>query len=266
VPAEPVGASTHDGGHATRCTPGLSWALAGVAAAASLALIVWGASPAGNYLHHARDSNWRSVLLFDVGWTLMTLAMMLPTTTRLFRAFQPVAARHARTVVLMVAVGAAFVAVWALLGHFLRSVDTSLHSAVAGWNWPEEHAHLVAAVVFVVAGVYQWTPLKHRCLTKCRTPLSFVYGHWRGSRPLLDAVAIGFAYGVSCVGCCWALMVLLFAVGSGNVAWMLVLGGLMAAEKNMKGGTRITTPLGVVLLVFGLFLALGVGPVGPVAP
>lgn len=264
--AQPLGAPTQDGGDASRYTPGLPWVLAGVAAAASLALIVWGASPAGDYLHHARDSSWRSVLLFDVGWTLMTLAMMLPTTPGLLRAFQPVAARHAHTAVLMVAVGAGFVAVWTLLGHVLRSADNSVHSAVAGWNWPEAQAHLIVAAVFVVAGVYQWTPLKHRCLTKCRTPRSFVYSHWQGRRPMLDAVAVGVAYGVSCVGCCWALMVLLFAVGSGNVAWMLVLGALMAVEKNMKGGTRITTPLGVVLLVFGLLLALGVAPVGPAAP
>ena len=75
-----------------------------------------------------------------------------------------------------------------------------------------------------MAGVYQFTPLKYHCLDKCRAPLGFIMGHWRGRRERLQALRLGLHHGLFCVGCCWSLMLLMFAVGVGSLGWMLALG------------------------------------------
>jgi predicted metal-binding membrane protein len=99
-----------------------------------------------------------------------------------------------------------------------------------------------------VAGVFQFSPLKYRCLDKCRTPLSFVQQHWRGRNERRNAWLLGLHHGAFCVGCCWALMLLMFAVGTGSVGWMLAMGVVMAVEKNLPWGRWLSAPLGAALL------------------
>jgi predicted metal-binding membrane protein len=91
--------------------------------------------------------------------------------------------------------------------------------------------------------------LKYRCLEQCRTPLAFVASRWHGQAPAREAFDIGIAHGVFCVGCCWALMLCMFLVGTGSLGWMLALGALMATEKNLPGGARLRLPIGLGLLV-----------------
>ena len=105
-----------------------------------------------------------------------------------------------------------------------------------------------------MAGVYQFTPLKHLCLDKCRSPFSFVAARWRGDRPRMHALRIGVDHGLFCLGCCWALMLLMFAFSVGNLAWMLLLAAVMGIEKNAAWGHRLTHPAGVILLSAGLTL------------
>ena len=94
------------------------------------------------------------------------------------------------------------------------------------------------------------------CLHRCRSPLGFILAHWRGRRERLAAFRIGLHHGLFCVGCCWSLMLLMFAVGVGSLGWMLGLGAVMAAEKNLPWGRRLTTPLGLLLLGAGTALVL----------
>ena len=89
---------------------------------------------------------------------------------------------------------------------------------------------------------------------KCRSPLSFVTEHWRGSHERSQSFLLEAHHGLFCVGCCWSLMLLMFAVGLGSLGWMLVLGAVMAVEKNVSCGHKIGAPLGVVLLGWGLAL------------
>ena len=105
------------------------------------------------------------------------------------------------------------------------------------------------------AGLFQFSRLKYRCLDKCRTPLGFIAEHWRGRAPRRKALRLGLDHGAFCVGCCWALMLLMFVVGTGSLGWMLVLGAVMALEKNMPWGGRLSRPLGGVLLVAAGVLA-----------
>ena len=100
----------------------------------------------------------------------------------------------------------------------------------------------------MLAGIYQFTPLKYHCLDKCRSPMGFVMGHWRGNHEWRQALRLGLDHGIFCLGCCWSLMLLMFVVGTGNIGWMLVLGMAMGVEKNMPWGRRLSAPLGVVLL------------------
>jgi predicted metal-binding membrane protein len=90
--------------------------------------------------------------------------------------------------------------------------------------------------------------LKYTCLERCRTPRLLVQRHWTGRRARFGSLALGLDSGLSCVGCCWSLMLLMLAVGAGSVPWMLLLATLMAIEKNVAWGRRISRPLGASLL------------------
>jgi predicted metal-binding membrane protein len=100
----------------------------------------------------------------------------------------------------------------------------------------------------LAAGLYQFTPLKHQCLEKCRSPLNFVMQHWHGGRGEQEAFRLGIHHGLFCIGCCWSLMLLMFVVGVGNLAWMLALATVMTVEKNVAWGRRLSTPLGAALI------------------
>ena len=233
-----------------------SWtnsSIAAVVVVAWLALAIWGASPYVGYLGHSEPLRsdvpvGLGAALFLVGWALMILAMMLPTATRLLGDFALVVRRREDAARLQLLVVAGFLNTWIVVGLAFRVFDIGVHAAVDAVSWLHEHPRVVAASVLAVAGLFQFTTLKHRCLTACRTPRSFIYRHWRGRRPALDAVSIGMAYGLSCVGCCWALMLVLFALGTANLAWMLAAGAVMAVEKNASWGYRLSVPLGVALL------------------
>ena len=129
-------------------------------------------------------------------------------------------------------------------------LDRVLHAGLGGWVWLAAHPWVPGAVVLSLAGAFQFSSLKYHCLDKCRTPLGFIMSHWHGPRPRHDAFSLGLAHGAWCVGCCWAIMLLMFVVGVGNVGWMLALGSLMAIEKNAAWGRRTSQPLGFGLLAW----------------
>jgi len=235
-------------------------ALAALVVCAWLALGLWGASPAGRYLGHevrpagSAAEQLGAVALFVTGWVLMIVAMMLPTATGLLDAFRLVVRARTHSRRLVGAVVAGFVGVWVLAGAAFQVADGAVHAAVAAQDWLAGRTYLIAASAFAAAGAYQFTSLKSRCLTACRSPRGFVVRHWGGGRPGLDALRVGAAYGVSCVGCCWALMLLLFALGMSSLTWMLAVGAIMAAEKLGAGGSRLSRGMGVGLLATAVVL------------
>ncbi len=117
-------------------------------------------------------------------------------------------------------------------------------------------AAIFGAGLFMLAGAFQFSALKYACLDKCRSPLGFLLSHWHGKSEVAEALNIGWRHGVFCVGCCWALMLLMFAVGTASLAWMLMLAVIMAVEKNVSWGRRLGRPLGVVLLGVGVGLGI----------
>jgi predicted metal-binding membrane protein len=117
-------------------------------------------------------------------------------------------------------------------------------------------AWIIGCGILMLAGAYQFMPLKYACLEKCRTPLSFITAYWQGRHARGQAFRLGLRHGLFCVGCCWSLMLLMFVVGVGSLGWMLVLGALMALEKNLPWGRRLSAPLGALLLGWGITLGI----------
>jgi predicted metal-binding membrane protein len=240
---------------------GLALVVLGLALAALLALAIWGASPYARYLDHgyqpASSAGQAGALaLFLAGWALMIAATMLPTATALLRAVARLGADRTASRRLQALVAAGFLGAWVAVGYAFRAADGLVHLGVEASSWLGERPQLVGASALLVAGAFQFSPLKHRCLTACRSPTSFLYRHWHGERPGRDALRIGVAYGVSCVGCCWALMLVMFGLGAGSIGWMLGVGAIVAVEKNAKVGPRLTVPLGVALLGAAVWVAL----------
>lgn len=228
-----------------------------------LALAIWSVSPYARFLDHRLLGEREFavsydyllfMLVFVIGWTLMTVAMMLPTSMPLVMLFRRLTGRrpdHLRLVALLI-VG--YLGVWTLFGGVAHLADMLVHETVERSAWLGANAWVIGAGTVMLAGLYQFTPLKYSCLDRCRSPLSFIAEHWRGRREALQAFRLGVHHGLFCVGCCWSLMLLMFVVGVGNLAWMLALGAVMAVEKNVSWGGRISAPLGIALIGWSLIL------------
>jgi len=242
------------------------WLMGLLISLAWLILWAWERSPYGRYLNHAQlgevgltgitGSVLLPVILYLLGWTLMTAAMMLPTTLPLLEIFRRLIMRRPDRWQLMAGVITGYLSVWLVFGIAAHSADWVLHQAAERSPWLETNGWVIGAGTMLLAGGFQFTGLKYRCLDKCRAPLSFVMEHWRGRHEHRNALLLGIHHGIFCVGCCWALMLLMFAVGIGNVGWMLALGALMAVEKNMPWGRKLSAPVGVVLLWCGALILL----------
>jgi predicted metal-binding membrane protein len=223
-----------------------------VSLAAWLMLWRFGAVLHGPVHHHHADGGPAVALLFVGSWTVMTIAMMLPTSVPLIATFQTIAGERPDRSLLIALVVIGYLAIWAMVGVVFYAGGALFQRFAADSTWLQGRTSAGSSLLLIVAGLYQFTPLKYRCLDKCRSPLSFVLGHWQGEHERRNAFRLGVHHGLFCVGCCWALMLLMFAVGIGNVVWMLLLGAVMAVEKNVSWGRKIGAPLGVLLTIGGL--------------
>jgi predicted metal-binding membrane protein len=194
-------------------------------------------------------------------WAVMMVAMMLPSAAPVTLLIASLARKRreagtapgistAPFVLGYLAVWLAFAAVatvlqWRLDAAQLLSETMALASMV------------VAGSVLVLAGIYQWTPLKQACLRHCRSPLDFLLHHWRDGA--FGALVSGARHGVFCLGCCWMLMVLLFVGGIMNLAWIAGIALIVLVEKTLPWGGRMGRATGAVLVVWGaLTLAMAV--------
>jgi predicted metal-binding membrane protein len=114
-------------------------------------------------------------------------------------------------------------------------------------------APATGGVLLVAAGIFQWTPLKRTCLDHCRSPLTFLTQNWRDGA--LGAAAMGLHHGAYCLGCCWLLMALLFVLGVMNLPWVALLTVVVLAEKLLPRGEILSRGLGVLLVIWGGWLA-----------
>jgi predicted metal-binding membrane protein len=191
-------------------------------------------------------------------WGAMALAMMLPSAAPMILTYAEIAetaARKGERIVSPWVLAAGYIAVWFGFAGAAALLQGALtYTALIDATSAKTDSILLSAALFLAAGLYQFAPLKHACLSQCQRPFPFFFANWT-TRPR-GVLLLGLRQGLYCLGCCWALMLLMFAVGVMNVVWMIVLGVLIIGEKMT---TRIDRPLGVLLLVIGTAFALAAG-------
>lgn len=230
-----------------------------LATAGLVALAVgWAAATSSGGAHDHAHHLGHSGSAGDVGgWTVMVLAMMLPAALPLLAMLRRLFARRPAAPALLGVALVGYLAIWAAAGGVLVSGDTGLRRLSGG---SPDAAIPIAGGVLVVAGLFQFSSLKKACLTACRTPRWFALRYWHGRRAAAEAAVIGTAYGVSCVGCCWALMLVSFVAGAAAMPAMVALSVLMAAERLTRRGRRLVRPAGAVLVALGAAVLTGLLP------
>lgn len=197
------------------------------------------------------------LLLLWTMWAVMMAAMMLPSAwpmLSLFGSFsdRQASQRHASDLYLF---AGGYVLVWALFSL----MATVLQRSLAGLLWLSPMMELAnptaSAGLLMLAGVYQVTPLKRVCLRACRSPISFLFQHWYPGA--VGALRMGVAHGVYCVGCCWALMLLLFVGGVMNLYVIAALTTMVAIEKISRAGELGSRLSGGVLIALGIWMLRG---------
>jgi predicted metal-binding membrane protein len=197
--------------------------------------------------------------IFAVAWVAMVLAMMLPSSYPLVRAFTATVAdlpdRAARLAPFLVG----YVAVWTMFGFALLAADLGIHASLDGSSVHDTAHAVLTSNILIVAGAFQLTERKRRSLSRCREPATFLRRHdpqlVAGSARGV-ALRLGVAYGAHCLSSCWALMLAVFALGSPELAWMGLFGGVMVYEKVGRHGPAVARPAGAALLVASVVLAL----------
>lgn len=206
---------------------------------------------------HLSHRGWSELWMTFSMWAVMMAAMMLPTAIPMILAFLTVNRRNEDG-------GRAMVPVWAFTVGYLiawtcySAGATVAQSALLGAAMlsPATLASgpLLGGILLMAAGVFQWTPWKDACMSKCRNPMGFLLTHWRPGN--LGALRLGSRYGAYCVGCCWLLMLLSFALGVMNLAWMAVLTVFMLVEKIAPSGRLISRIAGIGLIGWGGWMIL----------
>jgi predicted metal-binding membrane protein len=220
--------------------------------------VVAQATGTAKFLHHDALIEgalplWVALPLFVLAWQAMIVAMMLPSSLPLVRLFARASANQPRPRAAMAAFLGGYALVWTAFGIVGFCGDVVLHRTVDSTPWLAERPWLIAGSVLALAGAFQFSPLKERCLQKCRLPALFLMQHYQ--RGTAAAFALGRGHGLFCVGCCWALMLVTFAAGFANLWWMAALTALMVYEKTGLYGKRVVPIAGIALLALGaLFL------------
>src|SRR3954462_8196293 len=195
-------------------------------------------------------TNLGSVGWFLGVWVVMMAAMMFPSVSPTVALYSRMTKQRSPVSPLLFAFG--YLLTWATASVVAFSIGAALNSMSGDLFAWARAGRWVAGGTLVVAAIYELTPLKDVCLGKCRSPLGFLMGAWgEGSRGPLE---MGARHGAWCVGCCWALMLSLFALGVMSLAWMAVVAGLIAFEKLIPWRRAATWGTVAILLVLGVLL------------
>lgn len=231
----------------------LVWAAVAGAWVITVALIGTGA---GAYLvdHDAVFAERRfgiplTIGLFLASWQLMTAAMMLPSSMPMIALFRRVSRSTARPGVGFGMFLLGYFAVWTGFAVVALAGDAGVHWLVGAVPLIADRPWLVGGAILVLAGAFQFSSLKEQCLDACRDPVTFFWRNYVARSR--SAWELGLRHGLFCLGCCWALMLTMFAVGMGSLVWMVALTGVMVLEKVTRYGNRLAGPVGVTLIVWG---------------
>jgi predicted metal-binding membrane protein len=223
-----------------------------VTAAAWLALLrMRTAMMSGTAMPGAHHWGTLDVALLFLMWAVMMVAMMLPSAAPMILLFASVNRGRIPTAVFV----AGYLSVWIGFSVAATLSQTALHQAALLSPAMAATSPLLGGLLLIVAGIYQWLPLKSACLGQCRSPLHFLGSEWREGRR--GALVMGVRHGLFCVGCCWALMGLLFFAGVMNLTWVAAIAALVLAEKVVPRGAWIGRAGGAVLTATGAWMLSG---------
>ncbi len=189
-------------------------------------------------------------------WGAMTLAMMLPSAGPMILTYAEIAetaAKKGERIVSPLVLAAGYGLVWAGFAVAASVAQLALTHVALMDHTMASASGLFSGAIFLAAGIYQFTPLKHACLTQCQRPFPFFFAHWQ--RTAQGVFRLGLSQGLYCLGCCWAMMLVMFAVGTMNVVWMAGLGIVMAIEK-IGSRRTFSHAVGAGLILGGLSFLL----------
>lgn len=200
---------------------------------------------------------WRvNDLLFNLTmWAVMMVAMMTPSATPMILAFAGLNRRRnvnenasGKTITFL----AGYMIVWFSFSAIATLIQWGFHSVGALSPEVISVTPLIGAIILILAGIYQFTPLKYDCLSNCRIPVSFLATEWRDGTS--GALIMGLRHGLYCLGCCWTLMLLLFVTGVMNLLWVALIAGYVLIEKVTSAGQRISRVIGLLMIGWGVWL------------
>lgn len=202
------------------------------------------------------QSSWTAghALLMLAMWVVMMTAMMLPSAAPMILLYGTIARKRGTAAFAQAVFALGYLVVWASFSMIAVVLQFALEKAALLSPMMEATSMAFAGTVLIAAGVYQWLPVKQVCLRRCRSPLDFVMLHWREGTG--GAFAMGLLHGAYCVGCCWALMLLLFVGGVMNLAWIAGLALFILVEKLAPAGHWIARAAGALLAGWGMFVLL----------
>lgn len=187
-------------------------------------------------------------------WGVMMVAMMVPSVTPMVLMFATSNRKRRENDGSFVPTGVfvlGYLVVWSVFSIAATAAQWGLHAASLLSPMMSTNTPMLGGLLLIIAGVFQWSPMKDTCLSHCKSPLGFIMTHWREGP--WGGVLMGLRHGAYCVGCCWALMALLFVNGVMNLLWVAVLAAFVLMEKVVKGSwfSRVT---GVLLVAWGVFI------------
>jgi predicted metal-binding membrane protein len=220
-------------------------------------ILIWRSAAQSAAIDMASPSMGLGAPLFLAVWLAMTIAMMFPAAAPMALTFHKAqSARRKR--------GQAFVATWVFLTGYLVVWLASGVAAYVGALAEEalatrldlsaQTSGRIGGLIFVAAGLYQLSPLKDLCLTKCHTPMSFIMTSWREGT--LGALQMGAIHGAWCLGCCWLLCAIMFPLGMMNVAALATVTVIVFAEKTLPWGAAVAQAAGVLIFAYGVLIII----------
>lgn len=196
------------------------------------------------------------VFLCFIMWTVMMVGMMIPSAAPMIMIFTQTYRKQGSQGQPYVPTSLfvlGYLVVWTIFSLFATAAQWGLHAtALLSPTMLKSTSPMLGGVILIAAGAFQWTDLKQRCLKHCRSPLNFLLNEWRDGQ--MGALIMGLRHGLFCLGCCWALMALLFVTGVMNLLWVALIGIFVLVEKLMPFQRWVSGGAGALLVSWGLWL------------
>ncbi len=189
---------------------------------------------------------WLALLFFLLAWQLMIVAMMLPSTLSILVILAAIDRMSRPIWAIQGAFIAAYAGMWTLFAFIAFVGDTLIHFTVNHWEWFSQHSRWIGGTLCLVAAAYQWSTLKRQCLSQCRSQLHSCID--QSQSPWL----LGWRYGLSCIGSCWAIMLVMFGIGMSNLVSIVLLTGVVLVEKEIPAGEHLKRIIGIAFLLLGV--------------